>query len=246
MASSNDFTRKKKKIDCKPELVISSLHTFYSTCKELDKIMPYLTGDTKISLRLIDWFVTNYCRKMFIGYPLNGQEFLIYLSYKSQLRAYSKQLFDPNCRRERILFEIPGNEPFLTTVGKLNFFRWAYESRVLQYIEDHLEEIEKERDNDRKETKEDTQQQRRNESESSTDSIQSKCTIPSEASIRTTIADNDNKHISLMKIASTTEQRPSPQSNTILNSTRRRRNKSIPSISCHIQRYDTEVKLSFD
>ena len=86
-------TRKKKKIECKPELVISSLHTFYSTCTDLDKLLPYLTGDTEISLRLIDWFVTNYCRKFFIGYPLNGQEFLVYLSYKSQLRAYSKQLF---------------------------------------------------------------------------------------------------------------------------------------------------------
>jgi hypothetical protein len=72
---------------------------------------------------------------------LDGQEFIVYLSYKGQLKAYSKQYFDPNCRRERIMFKIPGHEPFMTTIGKLNFFRWTLESNILGYMEAHQEEI---------------------------------------------------------------------------------------------------------
>lgn len=111
----------------------------------MDKIMPYLLGTSPISLRLIDFFVTNYCRKNFISYSLNGQEFLVYVSYKSQLKAYSKQFFDPNCRRERIVFQIQGYEPFRTTVGQLNFFRWAFENRLIDYIQDHYDEIQEDR-----------------------------------------------------------------------------------------------------
>lgn len=66
------------------------------------------------------------------------------MNYKNQLKAYSKKLFDPFCRRERISFQIPGHEAFLTTVGKLNFFRWAIEKGILDYIKGHQPEIEKE------------------------------------------------------------------------------------------------------
>jgi len=66
------------------------------------------------------------------------------MNYKNQLKAYSKKLFDPFCRRERISFQIPGHEAFLTTVGKLNFFRWAIEKGILDYIKGHQTEVEKE------------------------------------------------------------------------------------------------------
>ena len=122
-------------------MVISSLQRFYSNHPEIKKVLTYLNGDAPLSLRIIDWFVTKYSRKKFIRYPLNGQDFLVYLSYKGQLKAYSKQYFDPNCRRERIMFRIPGHDQIMTTIGKLNFFRWALESKILDYIESHEEEI---------------------------------------------------------------------------------------------------------
>jgi len=111
-----------------------NLQTFYSTRKDLDEIMELLQGTSIISLRLIDWFVTNYAKRHAIGYILGGQEFMVYMSYKSQLKAYSKKLFDPFCRRERIMFSFPGTEQFVTTVGKLNFFRWAIEKNVIEYL----------------------------------------------------------------------------------------------------------------
>jgi hypothetical protein len=66
----------------------------------------------------------------------------VYTNYKSQLKAYSKKLFDPFCRRERIMFQIQGYEMFQTTVGKLNFFRWALEKGVLDYIKMNMVKIE--------------------------------------------------------------------------------------------------------
>jgi len=136
-----DPQTRKRKIECKPELVIASLQRFYASQPEIDKVLTYLNGEAPLSLRIIDWFVTKYSRKSFVRYPLNGQEFLVYLSYKGQLKAYSKQYFDPNCRRERIMFSIPNHAPFMTTIGKLNFFRWALESKILEYMEAHEEEI---------------------------------------------------------------------------------------------------------
>lgn len=137
----SDPKTRRKKVECKPELIISSLQKFYSSRPDIQKIIPYLNGEAEISLRIIDWFVTKFSRKNFIRYILNGQDFLVYLSYKGQLRAYSKQYFDPNCRRERIMFKIPNHSAFLTTIGKLKFFSWALENKVIDYIEENIDII---------------------------------------------------------------------------------------------------------
>ena len=135
---------RRRKIHCKQELIVMSLQTFYTTRKDLPEIMELLNGTSDISLRLIDWFVTNYARQNSISYMMNGQEFMVYTNYKSQLKAYSKKLFDPFCRRERIMFQLPNHEAFITTVGKLNFFRWAIEKGVIDYIQLNFPQIEKE------------------------------------------------------------------------------------------------------
>ncbi len=139
-----DTQTRKRKIYTKQELIVQSLQRFYSQREDLAEIVALLQGTSPVSLRLIDWFVTNYSKVHSTTYILNGQEFMVYMNYKNQLKAYSKKLFDPFCRRERILFQIPSFEPFLTTVGKLNFFRWAIEKGILDYIKGHQTEIERE------------------------------------------------------------------------------------------------------
>jgi len=138
---ASDPQTRRQKIHCKPELIIASLQRFYATYPDMTKVMPYLVGDAEISLRVIDWFVTKFSRKNFTSYELNGQRFVVYKSYKGQLDAYNKQYFDTNCRRERIQFSIKDYEPFITTIGKLNFFRWALETHLLDYIESNKEEL---------------------------------------------------------------------------------------------------------
>lgn len=137
-----DPQTRKRKIHCKQELIVNSLQRFYSICEDKEEVLKLLEGTSHISLRLIDWFVTNYSKQHNISYILQGQEFLVYTNYKSQLKAYSKKLFDPFCRRERIMFQIQGFPMFQTTVGKLNFFRWAIEKGVLDYIKLNLPKIE--------------------------------------------------------------------------------------------------------
>jgi hypothetical protein len=142
-SDTNNPTRRKK-IHCKQELIVNSLQRFYASRADIAEIVTLLQGTSEISLRVIDWFVTNYAKAHSTAYILNGQEFLVYRDYKSQLKAYSKKLFDPFCRRERIYFQVPNHAPFLTTVAKLNFFRWAIEKDILTYIKQHQEAIEKE------------------------------------------------------------------------------------------------------
>jgi len=143
-AITPDAQTRRRKIHCKQELIIASLQRFYSGRQDLDEIVELLKGTSEVCLRLIDWFVTNFAKAHSTSYILNGQEFVVYMNYKNQLKAYSKKLFDPFCRRERISFQIPGHDAFLTTVGKLNFFRWALEKGILDYIKGHQPEIEKE------------------------------------------------------------------------------------------------------
>jgi hypothetical protein len=138
----HDPQTRRRKIHCKQELIVSSLQRFYAGRDDKEEIVKLLQGTSEVSLRLIDWFVTNYAKQHNTSYILNGQEFLVYTNYKSQLKAYSKKLFDPFCRRERILFQIPGYPLFQTTVGKLNFFRWAIEKGILDFIKMNLTKIE--------------------------------------------------------------------------------------------------------
>jgi hypothetical protein len=134
----------RKKSACKQELIIQNLLLFYGNRSDLREILEVLEGNSKMSLRLIDWFVTNYAKKYNTCYIVKNQKFFVYNEYKNQLKAYSKKLFDPFCRRERILFQVADITPFETTVGKLNFFRWAVNNKVLEYIETNLQDIEKE------------------------------------------------------------------------------------------------------
>lgn len=142
--STVDPQTRRRKIFCKQELIIQSLQTFYTNRSDLKEILVILEGESLMSLRLIDWFVTNYAKQHNISYIHKNQEFFVYIDYKNQLKAYSKKLFDPFCRRERIMFQMKDIPAFITTVGKLNFFRWAIEKGVIDYINLNLTEIEKE------------------------------------------------------------------------------------------------------
>ena len=42
------------------------------------------------------------------------------------------------------MFSLPGTEQFVTTVGKLNFFRWAIEKNVIEFLKKHRETVETE------------------------------------------------------------------------------------------------------
>jgi hypothetical protein len=119
---------------------------FYKNRENLHKMMRIINGESKISLRIVDWFVTNFAKKNYTIYEMPVGEstvrFKVYNDYKLKLKAYSKRRFDPFCRWERI--SIPyDNESFMeTTIGQLNFFKWAIENRIVDYIENNYQDIE--------------------------------------------------------------------------------------------------------
>ena len=140
-----------KIISSKKDLLMQSLINFFMDRVNLDEVVPIITGKTNISLRILDWFVTNYSKKNNIHYQITLNEktktFIVYLDYKAQLKAYSKKQFDPFCRRERISFIDHDNNELITTVGQLNFFRWAIENNILNYIRDNYDIIENDMNN---------------------------------------------------------------------------------------------------
>jgi hypothetical protein len=100
----------KNRVQCKQDQVVAWLQEFYTSPGNLEKLLPILQGTSPISLRLVDYFVTNYAKKMNTSFHLAGKHFLVYFNYKRELNAYSKRLFDPFCRRERIMFQARGKE----------------------------------------------------------------------------------------------------------------------------------------
>ena len=136
------------KRSCKQDLLMRSLIDFFNKDKNTSIIVPIITGKSNISLRLIDWFVTNYCKKSNVRYSIshnNGKkkEFNVHVSYKIQLKSFSKKQFDPFRRDERIVLIYGKNKTLITTVGQLNFFRWVIKNNILDYIKKHYNLIEK-------------------------------------------------------------------------------------------------------
>jgi hypothetical protein len=127
------------------DLLLNRLLEYYknNNYHNMNKMLGIINGTSRISLRIIDWFTTNYAKKHYTVYNLKSKEnrFKVYNDYKLKLKAYSKKRFDPFCRWDRIT--IPYKDNFIqTTIGQLNFFKWAIENGVVKYIEDNYSEIE--------------------------------------------------------------------------------------------------------
>ena len=105
MNAANNYTTQN-------ELLLNNLLEFYNQNDNLTKMLKIITGESKISLRIVDWFATNYAKKNYTLYDMvnpfgENIRFKVYFDYKLRLKAYSKKRFDPFCRWERI--SIPYN-----------------------------------------------------------------------------------------------------------------------------------------
>ena len=190
------FISSSRNITGRQSLLILPIIRFFNESDNLNVLIPILDGTSKISLRLIDWFVTNFCKKnntLFnkldylnsVGKECidvsnsckssfknssknntksmsknttskninknnnknkNYRDFnnfiIVHNDYKSQLKSYSKRNFDPFCRRNRIKFYYEPAKYFITTVGQLNFFKWAIENYIINYITQNFDDIE--------------------------------------------------------------------------------------------------------
>lgn len=162
--SNSSLTMKETKILSQSECLLISMLEFYSVPKRINTLVSVVKQKATISLRILDWFPTNYAKynKVFI----NDKN--VYLKYKDQLKAYSKKNFDPFCRRERIFlkfdvdslskvekvnfeyFFLDKNEQnhyenredgIITTVAQMNFFKWCIENNIFEYVFDNILDV---------------------------------------------------------------------------------------------------------
>lgn len=151
------------------DLLMKSLLEFYKNKEYLYRMMRIINGESKISLRIVDWFVTNYSKKYYTVYniknialqktPVSADSGLIecaitepqkneysrvkvYNDYKLKLKSYGKKNLDPFCRWTRINIPLDDERVIETTIGQLNFFKWAIETKIIEYIEDNYDVIE--------------------------------------------------------------------------------------------------------
>jgi hypothetical protein len=134
------------------ELLLNNLMEFYKDENNLTNMLKIITGESKISLRIVDWFATNYAKKNYTLFSIEENDgsikrFKVYFDYKLKLKAYRKRRFDPFCRWDRISIPYKNGTCIETTIGQLNFFKWAIENKVIDYIEEHYDVIEKDMNN---------------------------------------------------------------------------------------------------
>ena len=142
------------KLSLKQDLLFEKITEFYAKPNNINILLNIVNSNTKISLRIIDWFVTNYSKKNFVVIRKKAKstsktlkkdnmvDLNVFLDYKALLKGYSKKLFDPFCRRERVSFKYNEKDSLTTTVGQLHFFKWAIENGIIKYIEENLKDIE--------------------------------------------------------------------------------------------------------
>ena len=126
------------------DVLLNKLVEYYKKdAEKMEKMLNVINGVSRISLRIVDWFVTNYAKKHYTVYDVKDkQRFKVYIDYKLNLKAYSKRRFDPFCRWQRITIPYDGDKYIQTTIGQLNFFKWALENDVVKYIENNYSDIE--------------------------------------------------------------------------------------------------------
>ena len=123
----------------KSGILLTSINTFYNQEENRTKLLNILDKSSGISLRNLEWFITNYSKKNNISYTTNdGKYFTVHCAYKSSLDGYSKKLFDPFCRAEKFAYTIPGTyHEIHTTLAQLNFIKWCIRNNIIDYIRDN-------------------------------------------------------------------------------------------------------------
>lgn len=118
------------------------------------EMIDIINGKSLISLRLLDWFVTRYCKKYKITFSLtnnndmeyDNNNFNVYISYKAQLKTFHKKRFDPFRRNKKFYYPCVINTQVIkleTTIGQLQFFKWLFDNNIINYVKLNFDKISK-------------------------------------------------------------------------------------------------------
>lgn len=124
--------------------VLARVSTALRVDNELEQAyLTMLRKERTVSLRTIDWLVTNYAKRIALRIVSRGRPVFVHDAYRTALAAYRRRNFDPFCRGTR---NIPGGhrcgyvtvttregKTYTSSVAQLNFFEWAHRHGVLNY-----------------------------------------------------------------------------------------------------------------
>ncbi len=137
--------------DSGKDLLLSSLTSYYNKNNDNKYILKdIIDGKHQLSLRMIDWLVTIYAKNNNIIYWISNEndeiyynlpdgnankykKINLYLDYRAQLKSFKKINFDSFRRHDRITFIIDSDkqQSIESTIGQLNFFKWAFTNKVI-------------------------------------------------------------------------------------------------------------------
>jgi hypothetical protein len=143
----NEFTSKEI-------CILNKNKKFFSSKKKyIDQVIDLIDGTSDISLRILDWFITNYSKKYNTFYKIKTNEgeenFYVNNEYHKQLFGYTKKYFDSFCRGRKIVYHYRAADfpnfhiDFITSIAQLNYFQWVIRNKILNYVKSHRKEIEK-------------------------------------------------------------------------------------------------------
>lgn len=143
---------KSSKMDDGTDLLRGSLVQFFKNPDHLQRVTDVINNKRKhprapptnaLSLRLVDFFVVNFARDNAVLIRLNDETVVdVYKSYQVTQERFRKKCFDPFARGGNVEEWRINGQSLKTNVRQLCFMRWAIENRVLDYIQEHHQEIE--------------------------------------------------------------------------------------------------------
>jgi hypothetical protein len=140
-------------IDTKLSLLMKSLTDFYQNPIYIEQIKSIIDQNSVISLRILDWFITNFSKKHRTIITNSNGSIDVYQNYKLQLKSFSKKQFDPFCRKNKIIFYYDDDDYIETSCGQLCFFRWCFDNDILTHVKNNLSTIEQDMKNSLKSKK---------------------------------------------------------------------------------------------
>jgi hypothetical protein len=138
------------------ENMMKKIETFFSKAEHMGKLLPFLRGTSKISLRMVEWFVFVHSMKTTVDWFIGGNYFNVYLDYQAEMLENKKQKFDPMGRKWRkekrkdgtvvrvyhgINFFHTEKDFIVTSVAQLNFFRWFIGKGILDYVVENFDHL---------------------------------------------------------------------------------------------------------
>lgn len=119
----------------------TQLNKYFSECSDdtINLMIDIIEGNHKISLRILDWIITRYSK---YNKTIINKDIYISISYKAQLKSYKKKYFDPFKRNSKFEYTFTvNNKKLITTIGQMNFFKWAFDNGLIQFSTENYDDI---------------------------------------------------------------------------------------------------------